>query len=68
MCLKGVEVPTTNYRMLKKELKTIPNFAPVSNDAPSTMVANFLAENKKHMRSKAVKRLETLIEDLILRG
>jgi len=66
--IKVVEVPSTNYRMLKQELKTIPEFRPVTNLTPSAMMKRFLEENKKHMRRKAIKELETLIDDLVLRG
>ncbi len=65
--IKGVEIPPTNFRMLKVELKTVPEFAPITNEKPSKLIAKFLKDNKKHMRSKAVKGLEQLIDDLILR-
>lgn len=66
--IKAVEVPSANYKLLKKELKTIPDFRPVTNLTPSAMLKRFLEENKKHMRRKAIKEIEILIEDLVLRG
>ncbi len=61
-----VEVPKTNYKMLDKIVTEIPDCTPVDGMTPKKMVEQFMADNKKHMRSKARKQLEKLIEDLVL--
>ena len=61
-----VEVPKTNYKMLDKIVTEIPDCTPVEGMTPRKMVEQFMVENKKHMRSKARKQLEKLIEDLVL--
>lgn len=61
-----VEVPKTNYKMLDKTVTEIPYCTPVQGMTPKKMVEQFMEDNKKHMRSKARKQLEKLIEDLVL--
>ncbi len=62
----AVEVPETHFKLLPKELTTVPETTSQCNVKPSTLVQQFFETNKKHMRSKAKKQMEKLIEDLIL--
>ena len=61
-----VEVPRTNFEMLDKSVTQVPDSIPVKNTTPKVMLERYFEANKKHMRSKARKEMEKLIEDLIL--
>ncbi|AUR93538.1 hypothetical protein NVP1187O_225 [Vibrio phage 1.187.O._10N.286.49.F1] len=61
-----VEVPRTNFDMLDKSVTQVPDSIPVKNTTPKVMLERYFEANKKHMRSKARKEMEKLIEDLIL--
>ncbi|CAM0048977.1 hypothetical protein VPHK460_0117 [Vibrio phage K460] len=61
-----VEVPRTNFDMLDKSVTQVPDGIPVKNTTPKVMLERYFEANKKHMRSKARKEMEKLIEDLIL--
>lgn len=63
---KPVEVPATNYKMLPSNLKEVDTNASVTNVTPLKAVKQYYDSNKKHMRSKARRELEKLIEDLVL--
>lgn len=62
----AVEVPETQYKLLSEELKIVPEITWQQRQTPVQMVQSYLEGNKKHLRSKAKKELEKLIEDLIL--
>ncbi|CAM0050904.1 hypothetical protein VPHK406_0100 [Vibrio phage K406] len=61
-----VEVPRTNFDMLDKSVTQVPDSIPVKNTTPKVMLERYFEANKKHIRRKARKEMEKLIEDLIL--
>lgn len=64
--VKLIEVPNTYYKLLPDSVKSLPVVAYHEKKTPAKVMQEYLDVNKKHMRSKAIKNLHKVIEDLIL--
>lgn len=64
--LVPITVTKNHYSMLPDDLKKIDGQTLVGEVNPITLMQSYLKENKKHMRSKAVKNFNQMIDTLIL--
>ena len=64
--LVPIVIPANQYKMLSKKMKEIDMGIDRKEANPITLMHNYLKDNKKHMRSKSVKKFNQMIDTIIL--